>query len=62
MAYKITQEGKEYVVSEVETGQSMYKSNNRNDAKMVCRSLNLGSGFNGHTPDFFNQTYKKGDP
>jgi hypothetical protein len=27
------------------------------DARQICRSLNLGSGFNGFTPTFFCQAY-----
>jgi uncharacterized FlaG/YvyC family protein len=62
MPYKIAREGNDYKIVESETGQVVRRTPSRKDAKMMCRSLNMGSGFDGFTPDFFTQTYKKSDP
>lgn len=46
--FKITEKTSSLVVAK-------YKSNN--EATNVCRSLNLGSGFDGWTPPFFALEY-----
>lgn len=33
--------------------------NSEEEARSLCRSLNLGSGFNGYTPNFFTQSFKQ---
>jgi len=39
------------------TGYVVYKTNVVGEATRMCRSLNLGGGFNGITPDFFCLEY-----
>ena len=46
------------VVIETTTNQVIRKFNNAEEAKMACRHLNLGGGFDGHTPNFFLRTFK----
>lgn len=62
MPYTIKETESKMHVLEEETGQVIYTTSNKKSARMLCRSLNLGSGFDGLTPGFFTQTYKKGDP
>lgn len=47
-SYKVVEKGSGLVVS-------VYKI--ETDARNICRSLNLGSGFDGWTPPFFAAEY-----
>ena len=51
----------ETVFDVVEKGSElvMKKFGDESEARKLCRSLNLGAGFNGNTPDFFCYTYPK---
>ena len=57
MPYKTTFVEGEYQVTESGTDLLMFKSNNKEEARQMARSLNLGSGFNGFTPTFFTYEY-----
>ena len=46
------------VVIETTTNQVIKKFESPEEAKKVCRHLNLGGGFDGHTPNFFLKTFK----
>lgn len=48
--YQIVEKDNELVVMQLDT----YK-----EARALCRSLNLGSGFDGFTPLFFTQSFKQ---
>lgn len=49
MSYKVEQNK----VVEKNTNLVVYKSDIADNVTSVCRSLNLGGGFNGFTPPFF---------
>lgn len=46
------------VVIETTTNQVIKKFDSSEEAKKACRHLNLGGGFDGHTPSFFLKTFK----
>jgi len=47
-----------YEVVEVETHQIIKSAITKEEAKTLCRHLNFGGGFDGHTPEFFLQKTK----
>lgn len=47
-----------YEVVEVETHQIIKSDITKEEAKTLCRHLNFGGGFDGHTPEFFLQKTK----
>ena len=49
MSYKVEQNK----IVEKGTNLVVYKSDTVDDITGVCRTLNLGGGFNGFTPSFF---------
>ena len=65
MSYKVVQEKDMYLISEKATELVVASLGSHTDARKICRSLNLGSGFNGLTPAFFcqgvRQAKKKGN-
>ena len=62
MSYRVENNNNKYDIVEKDTELVVYTLTDSKDARSMCRSLNLGSGFNGFTPTFFTETYKKGDP
>ncbi len=50
--FEIIEKGSELVVA---------TRKDKNDAVKLCRSLNLGSGFDGFTPTFFTYAYPNPD-
>ncbi len=56
MSYRVEKNSteNEFRVIEKDTEVILYKSHSKVDARSICRSLNLGSGFNGLTPKFFS--------
>jgi hypothetical protein len=56
MSYRVEEDSKEkkFKVIEKNTEIVLYKSECSKDARSMCRSLNLGSGFNGLSPRFFS--------
>lgn len=61
MSYRVEQNKKDFDVVEKDTELVVYTTESSKVARSMCRSLNLGSGFNGFTPTFFAETNKKGD-
>ena len=57
MMYKIKTFGNEFAILEIESNMIIFKSMNEVLVKKLCKSLNGGSGFDGHTPRFFNLLY-----
>lgn len=57
MMYKIKTFGNEFAILEIESNMIIFKSMNEVLVKRMCKSLNGGSGFDGHTPRFFNLMY-----
>lgn len=57
MMYKIKTFGNEFAILEIESDMIIFKSMNEVLVKRMCKSLNGGSGFDGHTPRFFNLLY-----
>jgi len=56
MSYRVERDSTEnkFKVIEKDTEVILYKSYSKADARSICRSLNLGSAFNGLTPKFFS--------
>lgn len=59
MTYRVQQNEKEYNIIEKDTDLNVYQTVKESGAREMCRSLNLGSGFNGYTPVFFTQEFKQ---
>lgn len=59
MSYRVEKEYGQYLVIEKDTDHIVGRVKNENKAREICRSLNLGSGFNGYTPAFFIQDFKQ---
>ena len=57
MMYKIKTFGNEFAILEIESNMIIFKSMNEVLVKKLCKSLNGGSGFFGHTPRFFSLLY-----
>ena len=53
-----TKTSKLYHVIEKDTGHIVTSSDAEKTARTQCRSLNLGAGFNGWTPEFFTYVYQ----
>ena len=46
-----------YNIIEKDSELTVFTTRDENESRSMCRSLNLGSGFNGNTPSFFCTTY-----
>ena len=57
MMYKIKTFGNEFAILEIKSNMIIFKSMNEVLVKRLCKSLNGGSGFFGHTPRFFTLLY-----
>ena len=57
MMYKIKTFGNEFAILEIESNMIIFKSMNEVLVKKLCKSLNGGTGFFGHTPRFFSLLY-----
>jgi len=57
MSYRVKKtKGKpKFNIIEKDTELVVHTLNNETEARKLCRSLNLGSGFNGFTPPFFTK-------
>jgi hypothetical protein len=55
--YKIKTFGNEFAILEIKSNMIIFKSMNEVLVKRLCKSLNGGSGFFGHTPRFFSLLY-----
>jgi hypothetical protein len=45
MMYKIKTFGNEFAILEIESNMIIFKSNDESVVKRMCKSLNVGSGF-----------------
>lgn len=59
MPYKTIEVNGEFHVTESDTDLVMMKTKQKDEARKVARSLNLGAGFNGFTPTFFTYDYSQ---
>ena len=59
MMYKIKTFGNDFAILEIESNMIIFKSMNEVLVKRLCKSLNGGSGFFGHTPRFFSLLYNQ---
>ena len=57
MPYKTVEIKGEFHVTESGTDLVIMKTDVKEDARKMTRSLNLGAGFNGFTPTFFTYDY-----
>lgn len=53
MTYKVLKKQDEYSIIEKDTNLVIEMFKEEKEARTLCRSLNLGSGFGGYTPTFF---------
>ena len=65
MTYSVIQDQEFFGILEKDTKLIVALVDKENKARNLCRSLNLGSGFNGMTPEFMtiqhSQKKKKGN-
>jgi hypothetical protein len=54
MSYTVRKRNIGFCVVEKDTNITLAKFENQEEARQLVRSLNLGSGFNGFTPPFFD--------
>lgn len=59
MSYSVKKRNGVFHLIEKDTDQTVYACGCEVKARDYCRSLNLGSGFNGVTPSFFVQEFKQ---
>jgi len=59
MTYRVQYKDKDYSIIEKDTQLDVFQTAKERHARELCRSLNLGAGFNGHTPVFFTQGFKQ---
>ena len=59
MTYRVEKNRKRYAVIEKDTHLLVYHTRTERGAREMCRSLNLGAGFDGYTPAFFAQEFKQ---
>lgn len=53
MSYTVLKKERVCLIQEKDTDQVVFECKSEVDARKMCRSLNLGAGFNGLTPGFF---------
>lgn len=58
MSYRVERNNNRHDVIESETEVVVNSYSNNREARRVCRGLNLGAGFDGHTPKFFSEKFK----
>lgn len=56
MTYRVEDTNK---IVEKDTGLTIEVCTTSREARKLCRTLNLGAGFNGWTPAFFTETFKQ---
>ena len=62
MTYRVQKNKKIIKVIEKDTKLVVYTTKKEIEARSMCRSLNLGSGFCGFTPEFFAEDKQKERP
>jgi hypothetical protein len=58
LSYRVQKKRNRYAVIEKGSEFVIATFNLNKDARELCRGLNLGQGFDGHTPEFFIQEFK----
>jgi hypothetical protein len=58
LSYRVEKIRNEYVIKEKGSDLTIASFRRNREARTLCRGLNLGQGFNGHTPEFFIQEFK----
>lgn len=53
MPYTVAKVKRAHIVVDKKSKQPIIEQRKEGDARKICRSLNLGGGFNGRIPDFF---------
>lgn len=59
MTYRVVQDNKGYRIVEKDSELTVMEKSDEKSARELCRSLNLGSGFDGFTPPFFTLEFKQ---
>lgn len=59
MSYYVKKTEASFDIVEKESDFVLKTTDDESIAKKLCRSLNLGAGFNGYTPQFFCYQYPK---
>ena len=59
MSYRVEKEKGQYQIIEKDTELVVMELKAHEEARVLCRSLNLGSGFDGFTPTFFTLSFKQ---
>ena len=59
MTYRVETEQGQYQIIEKDTDLVIRQVKEEKEARELCRSLNLGAGFNGFTPAFFIEEFKQ---
>ena len=57
MSYAVKSNEGSFDIIEKPTNVTIVLNADERKAKDICRKLNLGSGFNGWTPEFFSMKY-----
>ena len=60
MAYRVNENKNLFEIIEKGSELVVATRKDKNEAVKLCRSLNLGSGFDGFTPPFFTLKYPDG--
>jgi hypothetical protein len=58
--YHVEEKDGASLIIEQGTDQTVFVCGCADSARSLCRSMNLGSGFNGFTPHFFTIGYREG--
>lgn len=58
MSYHVKESDNKFSVVEKGTDLVIKTTSVQKEARDLCRSLNLGAGFDGWTPEFFTYVYK----
>lgn len=53
--YRVEEEDDTFLIREISSDLVIHKTISRKEANDICRNLNLGGGFDGHTPVFFKR-------
>lgn len=55
MSYSLKKNENQYSILEIDSGTLIQVGTDYNNARITCRKLNLGFGFQGWTPLFFSK-------
>ena len=57
MDYKVKKENEKFIIHENQTNRKVFESKDEKKVRDVARRWNLGGGFAGWTPTFFQTNY-----